>query len=451
MATATRPSFTGHGMFSGTGFLTKEGTPAVIDHGAGSRRNQIASAKDRQLSAWERPFPVEPKTADGSEVKMKLTHTLLIALLLAPPAAVATDDPAAISAARKAPPRRGGGGEMDGGILGREVRLVPQRDAAERRGGAARRAQLGTTRQFQDRRRSGTGTAIAAPTGATAIATSGSRRWPGCTPSLGTPNSIARWIDWIGIIAKAQAPDGYLSTNIQLDPRRSGGKTSSTTPLYNMGHLITAACAHQRATGKDSFLNVARKAADHLHARVCAASAGAGAHGFQPLADDGAGGLVPRDGRAQVSGTGRHVHHHARLGAGHAGARPRTDGIWRHRPDAGSRAVARGNAGGRPCGHRHLSVVRRGRPLHGDRRARVIVGAGTHLAERGTAAHLHHRRRTAHCPTASPRAATACTRRSAPTISCPTAPPTTKPAPTSATRCGTGGCSRSPATPNMPT
>ena len=69
--TKLQPSFTGHGMYSGTGFLTKEGKPAAIYHGAGSGRNQIAIAKDRQLSAWEKPFPVEPKTADGQAVKMQ--------------------------------------------------------------------------------------------------------------------------------------------------------------------------------------------------------------------------------------------------------------------------------------------------------------------------------------------------------------------------------------------
>jgi uncharacterized protein len=34
--------------------------------------------------------------------------------------------------------------------------------------------------------------------------------------------------------------------------------------LYNMGHLLTAACIHHRVTGKNNFLNVARKLADHL-------------------------------------------------------------------------------------------------------------------------------------------------------------------------------------------
>lgn len=71
--TRLQPSFTGHGMFSGTGFLTKEGRPAAIYHGQGSTpaRNFIAIAKDRQISAWEKPYPVEVRTADGKEPEMR--------------------------------------------------------------------------------------------------------------------------------------------------------------------------------------------------------------------------------------------------------------------------------------------------------------------------------------------------------------------------------------------
>lgn len=68
--TKLQPSFTGHGMFSGTGFLTKEGQPAAIYHGQASGRNQIAIAKDNGLSAWEKPYPVQVKTADGTEAQM---------------------------------------------------------------------------------------------------------------------------------------------------------------------------------------------------------------------------------------------------------------------------------------------------------------------------------------------------------------------------------------------
>ncbi len=68
--TKLQPSFTGHGMFSGTGFMTKAGQPAAIYHGQGSGRNQIVIARDRQLSAWEKPYPVHVVDASGAEVEM---------------------------------------------------------------------------------------------------------------------------------------------------------------------------------------------------------------------------------------------------------------------------------------------------------------------------------------------------------------------------------------------
>ena len=52
---------TGHGMFSGTGFFTKEDKPAIIYHGEGSGRNQIAIAEDDQLEKWSAPMAIEPK------------------------------------------------------------------------------------------------------------------------------------------------------------------------------------------------------------------------------------------------------------------------------------------------------------------------------------------------------------------------------------------------------
>ncbi|OFY00429.1 MAG: hypothetical protein A2X05_07675 [Bacteroidetes bacterium GWE2_41_25] len=70
-STKLQPSFTGHGMFSGTGFMTKEGSPAVIYHGQGSNRNQIAIARDKSLSAWGKPYPVDVRTADGKEPEMR--------------------------------------------------------------------------------------------------------------------------------------------------------------------------------------------------------------------------------------------------------------------------------------------------------------------------------------------------------------------------------------------
>ncbi len=68
--TTLTPRFTGHGMFSGTGFLTREGKPAIIYHGQGSNRNQIAFALDDRLEKWTRPEPIIPRDAAGKEVKI---------------------------------------------------------------------------------------------------------------------------------------------------------------------------------------------------------------------------------------------------------------------------------------------------------------------------------------------------------------------------------------------
>jgi len=69
--------------------------------------------------------------------------------------------------------------------------------------------------------------------------------------------------EWIAVIARAQAPDGYISTNIQLTEKQRFANTHHHE-LYNMGHLLTAAAVHHRMTGKDSFLAVARKLGDFL-------------------------------------------------------------------------------------------------------------------------------------------------------------------------------------------
>ena len=68
----------------------------------------------------------------------------------------------------------------------------------------------------------------------------------------------------IAVIAKAQAPDGYISTQIQLTAVKRWTDVKYHE-LYNMGHLLTAACIHHRMTGKDNFLAVARRCADYLY------------------------------------------------------------------------------------------------------------------------------------------------------------------------------------------
>jgi uncharacterized protein len=73
----------------------------------------------------------------------------------------------------------------------------------------------------------------------------------------------------IDTIAKAQRADGYIHTPVLV--RARNGDTNAQPfrdrnnfEMYNMGHLMTAACAHHRVTGRTNFLAVARKAADFL-------------------------------------------------------------------------------------------------------------------------------------------------------------------------------------------
>ncbi len=73
----------------------------------------------------------------------------------------------------------------------------------------------------------------------------------------------------ISLIAKAQEPDGYLTTCVTNKCYRLSGwwgrskwEKINSHELYNSGHLIESAVAHFRATGKRNFLDVAIKNAD---------------------------------------------------------------------------------------------------------------------------------------------------------------------------------------------
>lgn len=70
--------------------------------------------------------------------------------------------------------------------------------------------------------------------------------------------------EWIAVFAKAQDEDGYISTNVGHD-RAKRLQMPYHHELYNMGHLLTAACIHHRTTGKTNFLDVAEKLADYLY------------------------------------------------------------------------------------------------------------------------------------------------------------------------------------------
>ena len=68
----------------------------------------------------------------------------------------------------------------------------------------------------------------------------------------------------IGWIAGAQEPDGYLNTQITLDPSKRRWQNVQDHELYNVGHCFSAAAEHYEATGKRSLLEVAVKLADYL-------------------------------------------------------------------------------------------------------------------------------------------------------------------------------------------
>ncbi|MCR4415756.1 MAG: glycoside hydrolase family 127 protein, partial [Thermoguttaceae bacterium] len=71
----------------------------------------------------------------------------------------------------------------------------------------------------------------------------------------------------IAKIASAQQPDGYLNTYYTLaEPGKRWTNLAAMHELYCAGHLIEAAVAHYRATGKKTLFDVAVKFADHIDA-----------------------------------------------------------------------------------------------------------------------------------------------------------------------------------------
>jgi uncharacterized protein len=74
----------------------------------------------------------------------------------------------------------------------------------------------------------------------------------------------------IEVIGETQRQDGYLHTPVIIEQRKGIEKAREFAErmdfeTYNLGHLMTAACVHFRATGKTSLLNVARRATDYLY------------------------------------------------------------------------------------------------------------------------------------------------------------------------------------------
>lgn len=87
------------------------------------------------------------------------------------------------------------------------------------------------------------------------------------------PNKkLDKYIDSVlTIVAAAQEPDGYLYTARTMNPKHphewAGTKRwekeeDLSHELYNLGHMVEGAIAHYQATGKTTFLNIAKKYAD---------------------------------------------------------------------------------------------------------------------------------------------------------------------------------------------
>ena len=72
----------------------------------------------------------------------------------------------------------------------------------------------------------------------------------------------------IALIASVQEPDGYIDTWFQVTrPQDKWKNLRDWHELYCGGHMIEAAVAHHRATGKSNFLNVALKFAELVNKR----------------------------------------------------------------------------------------------------------------------------------------------------------------------------------------
>lgn len=75
----------------------------------------------------------------------------------------------------------------------------------------------------------------------------------------------------IEVIGGAQRADGYLHTPVIIEQRHGVEKVREFAQrmdfeTYNLGHLMTTACVHYRATGKTNLLDIARRATNYLYA-----------------------------------------------------------------------------------------------------------------------------------------------------------------------------------------
>ena len=85
-------------------------------------------------------------------------------------------------------------------------------------------------------------------------------------------DKLKAYIDSVlDVVGAAQEPDGYLYTARTINPehphgwaanRRWAAEEHASHELYNLGHMVDAACAHYQATGSTKFLDIAKRYAD---------------------------------------------------------------------------------------------------------------------------------------------------------------------------------------------
>ena len=78
------------------------------------------------------------------------------------------------------------------------------------------------------------------------------------------PELEAKCDEWIAKFAAAQQSDGYLFTYYTLTGLEGRWTDMSKHEMYCAGHMIEAAVAYYKATGKRTFLDVVIKVADHM-------------------------------------------------------------------------------------------------------------------------------------------------------------------------------------------
>ena len=70
--------------------------------------------------------------------------------------------------------------------------------------------------------------------------------------------------EWIDKFAAAQEPDGYINTFYSLTGLENRWKNMDKHEMYCAGHMIEAAVAYYKATGKRKLLDVSIRMADHM-------------------------------------------------------------------------------------------------------------------------------------------------------------------------------------------